>query len=546
MKKNLKFTMASERKENSKKSKRTTFKKKAAPRSGVKNANTTNYTSSRSTTSRTVTSFRGRTSNFGANKKINKGANKRANNIFGTESNKENTNMSNNNNDDSNWMQENKDNDNDNDTNDTPFNFSWNFASNANDTNDTKTNDNDNNQLPISPELLAVATKVKDAINANKQRQSSSQPRYRKTRCIEKGKFDEVHVIRYTKSKKKGTLFVLKMIKRSSLKYKKSSKLNKNEINWKQIEKDLVDRHQTSMNVININELWVDSEYINICMGKAQTNLAKILAQSGDVQNEDTLKYYFLEIVNGLNEIHKLGFIHRDLKPSHILIQKGHIKISDLGLQRYFANEVDEIIKKYQKSADTLKFDKDGNLLNDDNNDNGTQEGKKEEKSNDDNNNNDTAWNAFNPFGLSQSGPSQRAWKWGGFNPQNLSRPKTTCYLSPDVFNNIICDYDEMTDWWSLGIILYQCIMGNQVPFNSPNNNDMEICHKIDNWRQFIKMDELSNFIVDFDHSVIDLLRNLICGKRRRFGYDKILKHRWLKVRAHIQIIVMIHTIIIN
>lgn len=517
--------MASERKENSKKSKRTTFKKRAAPRSGVKNANTTNYnSSSNNTSSRSLTSFRGKTSKFGGNKKINKGANKRANSIFGAnESNKENVN--NNNNDDSNWMQENKDNENDtNDTNNTPFNFNWNFGSNMNDSNDTKTNDDLNNNM-ISPQLLAVATKVKDAIHAKKQSQLSSQPRYRKTRCIEKGKFDEVHVIRYTKSKKKGTLWVLKMIKRKSLKYKRSSKLDKNEINWKEIEQNLVNRHQTSMNVVNINELWVDSEYINIIMGKAETNLAKILAQSGDVQNEDTLKYYFLEIVNGLNEIHKAGFIHRDLKPSHILIQKGQIKICDLGLQRYFSNEIDEIISKYQKTADILNFDKDGKLLNGD----GDKEEKKEEKSNDDNDSNN-AWNSWAPFNSNQ-GLAQPAWKWG-FTPQNVLRPKTICYLSPDVINNnkTITDYDKMTDWWSLGVILYQCIMGNQVPFNSVNNDDMEICHKIANWRKFINIDELRNFIVDFDHSVIDLLRNLICGKRVRFGYDKILKHRWLKV----------------
>jgi serine/threonine-protein kinase RIM15 len=48
---------------------------------------------------------------------------------------------------------------------------------------------------------------------------------------------------------------------------------------------------------------------------------------------ESECKYYIAEIATGMNDLHKKGIVHRDIKPQNILISKtGHIKISDFGL----------------------------------------------------------------------------------------------------------------------------------------------------------------------------------------------------------------------
>jgi len=51
--------------------------------------------------------------------------------------------------------------------------------------------------------------------------------------------------------------------------------------------------------------------------------------------NEDQAKFYFLEILIGLDYIHKRGIIYRDLKPENLLLAAdGHVKLADFGLAK--------------------------------------------------------------------------------------------------------------------------------------------------------------------------------------------------------------------
>ena len=50
---------------------------------------------------------------------------------------------------------------------------------------------------------------------------------------------------------------------------------------------------------------------------------------------EEQAKFYFLEILVGLNYIHQQNIVYRDLKPQNLLIAlDGHIKIADFGLAK--------------------------------------------------------------------------------------------------------------------------------------------------------------------------------------------------------------------
>jgi len=57
------------------------------------------------------------------------------------------------------------------------------------------------------------------------------------------------------------------------------------------------------------------------------------LLMKKDILTEDEAKFYIAELVLAVDSIHKMNYIHRDLKPDNILIdRKGHLKLSDFGL----------------------------------------------------------------------------------------------------------------------------------------------------------------------------------------------------------------------
>ena len=50
---------------------------------------------------------------------------------------------------------------------------------------------------------------------------------------------------------------------------------------------------------------------------------------------EEQAKFYFLEIMIGLDHLHSKNIIYRDLKPENLLIgSDGHIRIADFGLAK--------------------------------------------------------------------------------------------------------------------------------------------------------------------------------------------------------------------
>ena len=70
--------------------------------------------------------------------------------------------------------------------------------------------------------------------------------------------------------------------------------------------------------------------------------------EGGDIEHlvssrlisQESIKYYIAEIILGLEHIHNLDILYRDLKPANILIDSdGHLKLADFGLARNFSSE---------------------------------------------------------------------------------------------------------------------------------------------------------------------------------------------------------------
>lgn len=86
------------------------------------------------------------------------------------------------------------------------------------------------------------------------------------------------------------------------------------------------------------------------------------LLMKKDILPEDMAKFYIAETILAVDSVHKLNYIHRDLKPDNILIGKsGHIKLSDFGLCKH--TEIKPKIDFGKKTTDKTESKVDENIL---------------------------------------------------------------------------------------------------------------------------------------------------------------------------------------
>ncbi|BDD56748.1 hypothetical protein MPDQ_002839 [Monascus purpureus] len=255
----------------------------------------------------------------------------------------------------------------------------------------------------------------------------------------------------------------------------------------------LVASFQDTDNLYLIMDFMVGGDFLGLLLRK------KILF-------EQEARWYLAEIVLCVEEAHRLGWIHRDIKPDNFLISaSGHLKISDFGLafdghwshnQAYYENHRQSLMKKLGIRVDGDELDRKEaaeRVLT-----------KKKRRDEDE---------------LVCEPPTAGVLGWRDMNERRRfarSVVGTSQYMAPEVIQGR--SYDGRCDWWSVGIILYECLYGF-TPFahHDRQGTKFKIMHHLQTLR--FPAESTSDRLVSAE--AIDLISQLLQEKEYRLCSSK-------------------------
>lgn len=297
---------------------------------------------------------------------------------------------------------------------------------------------------------------------------------------IGRGAFGEVRLCR---EKTTGNVYAMKKLKKSEM-------LRRGQVEHVKAERNLLAEVDSTC-IVKLYCSFQDDEYLYLIMEYLPGGDMMTLLMRKDTLTEDEARFYVGQTVLAIESIHKHNYIHRDIKPDNLLLDKnGHMKLSDFGLC---------------KPLDSSSFP---NFREDDY----------------------AGGRNLKPSAEGNKPPTPRRTQqeqlvhWQK-NRRTLaySTVGTPDYIAPEVL--LKKGYGMECDWWSLGAIMYEMLVGYP-PFYS--EEPMSTCRKIVNWRNHLKFPEEAKLSVEAK----DLIRKLLCNVEQRLGTKgahEIKSHTWFK-----------------
>lgn len=300
-------------------------------------------------------------------------------------------------------------------------------------------------------------------------------------RVIGRGAFGEVRLVQMKKNKK---LYAMKKLDKSKM-------IEKHQVAHVRSERDVLadnnNFYKDNPWIVRLYYSFQDANYLYLIMefvpgGDMMTQLIKY-----DTFTEDQTRFYIAETVLAIDSIHKLYYIHRDIKPDNLLLdKKGHLKVSDFGLctglQTDRVSKLAAMYKKIQGEGDVV--DEETNV-----------------------------------------GRSKRFDSWTKKRREMVySNVGTPDYTAPEVLQQK--GYGKECDWWSVGVIMFEMLVGYP-PFCSETQR--ETYHKIIHYKTTLpKIMEEAAAEVAISPAARDLIERLLCDSSERLGRvdcDEIKSH---------------------
>uniref|UniRef100_A0A3Q2PWA6 non-specific serine/threonine protein kinase n=1 Tax=Fundulus heteroclitus TaxID=8078 RepID=A0A3Q2PWA6_FUNHE len=266
--------------------------------------------------------------------------------------------------------------------------------------------------------------------------------------------------VRLVQKKDTGHVYAMKILRKADM-------LEKEQVGHIRAERDIL-VEADSLWVVKMFYSFQDKMNLYLIMEFLPGGDMMTLLMKMDTLSEEATQFYIAETVLAIDSIHKLGFIHRDIKPDNLLLDaRGHVKLSDFGLctglkkahrtdfYKNLNHSLPSDLSKQSQATSLIYFSRHRRRLH-----------------------------AFSTVG-------------------------TPDYIAPEVFMQN--GYNKLCDWWSLGVIMYEMLIGYP-PFCS--ETPQETYRKVMNWRETLTFPPE----VPISEKAKDLILRFCCEEEHRIG----------------------------
>ncbi|XP_063285908.1 serine/threonine-protein kinase LATS2 [Pelobates fuscus] len=271
---------------------------------------------------------------------------------------------------------------------------------------------------------------------------------------------------------------------------RKKDVLNRNQVAHVKAERDILAEADNEW-VVKLYYSFQDKDNLYFVMDYIPGGDMMSLLIRMEVFPEHLARFYIAELTLAIESVHKMGFIHRDIKPDNILIDlDGHIKLTDFGLCTGFRWTHNS--KYYQKGSHIRQDSMEPSELWDDVS-------------------NCRCGDRLKTLEHRAKRQHQRCLAH--------SLVGTPNYIAPEVL--LRKGYTQLCDWWSVGVILYEMLVG-QPPFYAPTPTETQL--RVINWENSLQIPSQ----VKLSPEAADLITKLCCSPDDRLGrngVDEIKAH---------------------